>query len=97
VLFQGAGSPTLQSMIGMLHGKIWRWRALGLGHPRRSLERSQESMRGLRVMLKGIRAHDAGVAERAIRDEVMRAAAEVMRLLPDGSATRVIENGTHGT
>jgi len=96
VLFEGAGSATLQSMIGMLHGKIWRWRALGLGHPNRSLERSQESMRGLRVMLKGIRARDAGVAERAIRDEVMRAAAEVMRLLGDEAGTAVIEGGTQG-
>jgi DNA-binding GntR family transcriptional regulator len=95
VLFVGAGSPTLSSMIGMLHGKIWRWRALGLGHPRRSPERSQESMRALRVMLKAIRARDAGVAERAIRDDVTRAAAEVMRLLPEGTTTPV-ENVVEG-
>jgi len=95
VLFAGAGSPTLSSMIGMLHGKIWRWRALGLGHPQRSLERSEESMRALRLMLKAIRARDAGVAERAIRDDVTRAAAEVMRLLPEGTATAV-ENAVHG-
>ena len=95
VLFVGAGSPTLSSMIGMLHGKIWRWRALGLGHPQRSPERSQESMRGLRVMLKAIRSRDAGVAERAIRDDVTRAAAEVMRLLPEGTATAAA-NATQG-
>ena len=94
VLFEGAGSPTLQSMIGMLHGKIWRWRALGLGHPQRSLERSQESMRALRVMLKAIRARDAGVAERAIRDDVTRAAAEVMRLLPEETTT--VEKAAEG-
>jgi DNA-binding GntR family transcriptional regulator len=81
VLFEGAGSSTLSSMIGMLHGRIWRWRALGLGHPERSPERSQESMRGLRVMLKAIRAHDAGLAEKAIREEVNKAASEVTRLL----------------
>jgi DNA-binding GntR family transcriptional regulator len=86
VLFQGAGSQTLSSMIGMLHVRIWRWRALGLGHPQRSQERSQESMRGLRVMLKAIRVHDAGLAERAIGDEVNKAAAEVTRLLAKGSA-----------
>jgi len=94
VLFEGAGSPTLQSMIGMLHGKIWRWRALGLGHPQRSVERSQESMRALRVMLKAIRARDAGVAERAIRDDVTRAAVEVMRLLPEETTT--VEKAAEG-
>jgi DNA-binding GntR family transcriptional regulator len=81
VLFEGAGSPTLSSMIGMLHVRIWRWRALGLGHPERSSERSKESMRGLRVMLKAIRARDAALAERAIREEVNKAALEVTRLL----------------
>ncbi len=86
VLFEGAGSQTLSSMIGMLHVRIWRWRALGLGHPQRSLERSQESMRGLRVMLKAIRARDAALAERAIREEVSKAAAEVTRLLAKGGA-----------
>jgi GntR family transcriptional regulator, trigonelline degradation regulator len=81
VLFEGARSQTLSSMIGMLHVRIWRWRALGLSHPKRSLERSQESLRGLRAMLKAIRARDAGLAEHGIRDEVTRAASEVMRLL----------------
>jgi len=85
VLFAGAGSETLSSMIGMLHVRIWRWRALGLGHPQRSPERSQESMRGLRVMLKAIRTRDAGLAERAIREEVNKAAAEVTRLLAKAS------------
>lgn len=87
VLFEGAGSQTLSTMIGMLHVRIWRWRALGLGHPQRSLERSQESMRGLRVMLKAIQARDAGLAEKAIREEVNKAAAEVTRLLAKGSST----------
>jgi len=81
VLFEGAGSSTLSSMIGMLHVRIWRWRALGLGHPERSPERSQESMRGLRVMLKAIRERDAALAESAIRAEVNKAASEVTRLL----------------
>jgi DNA-binding GntR family transcriptional regulator len=81
VLFEGAGSQTLSSMIGTLHGRIWRWRAMGLSHPRRSRERSNESMLGLKDMLKAIRARNADLAERAIRDEVTKAATEVMRLL----------------
>jgi len=94
VLFEGAGSPTLSSMIGMLHVRIWRWRAVGLTHPRRSLERSKESMAGLRAMLDAIRKRDAGLAERTIREEVLRAATEVTRLLgqanpvPDGTSSK---------
>jgi DNA-binding GntR family transcriptional regulator len=81
VLFQGARSPTLSSMIGMLHVRIWRWRAVGLSHPRRSMQRSQESMKGLGSMLEAIRQRDIVRAESAIREEVMRAALEVTRLL----------------
>jgi GntR family transcriptional regulator, trigonelline degradation regulator len=81
VLFQGARSPTLSSMIGMLHVRIWRWRAVGLTHPKRSMQRSQESMKGLGVMLEAIRRRDIVRAESAIREEVLRAASEVMRLL----------------
>jgi GntR family transcriptional regulator, trigonelline degradation regulator len=85
VLFEGANSPTLSTMIATLHGRIRRWRAMGLSHPQRSPQRSMESMRGLRVMLSAIRARDAALAERAIREEVMHAAREVMRLLGGGS------------
>jgi DNA-binding GntR family transcriptional regulator len=68
-------------MIGSLHGRIWRWRALGLGHPQRSAERSLESMRGLRAMITAIKARNADLAEKIIRAEVTEAAAEVTRLL----------------
>jgi DNA-binding GntR family transcriptional regulator len=80
-LFEGAGSETLSSMIAMLHGRIRRWRALGLGHPRRSLRRSGESIRNLRAMVAAVRKRHADLAERIIRDEVTQAAAEVARLL----------------
>jgi DNA-binding GntR family transcriptional regulator len=73
-------------MIGMLHTRIWRWRAVGLTHPQRSMERSKESMQGLRGMLQAIRQRDAVLAERAIREEVLRAALEVTRLLAPGEA-----------
>ena len=81
VLFQGAGSETLSAMLGTLHVRIWRWRALGLGHPRRSAKRWKESIRGLRAMLGAIAKRDASAAESLLRDEVTKAAAEVMRLL----------------
>jgi DNA-binding GntR family transcriptional regulator len=81
VLFDAARSPTLSSMIGLLHGRIRRWRAIGLSHPLRSLQRQQESLHNLRVMLKAVRAKNASLAEATIREEVHKAAAEVNRLL----------------
>jgi len=81
VLFSGARSQTLSSMIAMLHGRIRRWRAIGLSHPQRSVERQQESIGNLRVMFRAVRARDAKLAEQAIREDVQRAAAEIKRLL----------------
>lgn len=81
VLFEGAGSETLSSMLSTLHARIWRWRALGLSHPARSAQRSHESIANLQAMLGAIRRRDAGAAERIGRDEADRAAHEVMRLL----------------
>ena len=81
VLFAGARSQTLSSMIAMLHGRIRRWRAIGLSHPQRSVDRQQESIRNLRVMLRAVRARDAKLAEQAIREDVQKAAAEINRLL----------------
>lgn len=81
VLFEGAGSETLSTMLNTLHARIWRWRAMGLSHPERSAQRSKESVRNLRAMLGAIRKRDADAAERITRDEAHRAAAEVMRLL----------------
>lgn len=87
VLFEGAGSETLSSMLGTLHARIWRWRALGLSHPQRSDSRSQESIAGLRAMLAAIRQRDAEAAERLTRDEAHGAATEVMRLIELGGVT----------
>jgi DNA-binding GntR family transcriptional regulator len=81
ILFQGAGSETLSSMIGTLHARIWRWRALGLGHPQRSSSRSQESIKGLRGLLKAIERRDADAAEDIARTEVTNAGAEIARIL----------------
>jgi DNA-binding GntR family transcriptional regulator len=83
VLFSGARSETLSSMIGTLHARIWRWRALGLGHPRRSKRRSQESISDLRELFDAIKRRDAGLAEETARREVTNAANEVMRLLEE--------------
>jgi DNA-binding GntR family transcriptional regulator len=86
ILFQGSGSKTLSSMIATLHARIWRWRALGLGHPRRSPGRSQESIRGLRNLLKAIERRDADAAEEIARIEVTNAANEVIRILGEDAA-----------
>lgn len=84
VLFEGAGSETLSSMLGTLHARIWRWRALGLSHPRRSGSRSRASVKGLRAMLAAIRRRDADTAEQLTREEAQSAAAEIMRLMEPG-------------
>lgn len=81
VLFAGAQSETLSSMINALHGRIWRWRALGLSHPQRSPERLDESIAGLRALFAAMHERDADLAERLAREEVTHAATEVMRIL----------------
>jgi DNA-binding GntR family transcriptional regulator len=81
VLFAGAGSEILSSMIGTLHARVWRWRSLGLHHPQRSTSRSRESVAGLRALMKALEANDADKAEAIARREVTKAASEVMRLL----------------
>jgi GntR family transcriptional regulator, trigonelline degradation regulator len=85
VLFEGAKSETLSSMLAILHGRIWRWRGLGLTHPNRSPHRDRQSLKNLRALLQAIRARDAALAEKILRDEVSKAADEVHRLLKDAS------------
>ena len=91
VLFEGAKSETLASMLAILHGRIWRWRGLGLTHPNRSPERDRQSLKNLRALVQAIRARDAALAESILRDEVSKAADEVHRLLKDGSPQVKVE------
>jgi len=81
VLFEGAGSETLSTMLSTVHARIWRWRALGVTHPQRSPQRSKEAVRGLKEICAAIRKRDAIAAERATREEANRGGTEVMRLL----------------
>ena len=81
VRFAGARSDTLAAMLAALMARIWRWRALGLSHPRRSPARSEESIKGLQALHKAILARDAAAAEKLAREEVMRAAQEIIRIL----------------
>lgn len=87
ILYHGVMSETLTSILMSLHARIWRWRAVGLTHPKRSGDRSRESVRNLRAMLKAIKDRDADRAERITRDEAGRAAKEVLRLLESGPAS----------
>jgi DNA-binding GntR family transcriptional regulator len=86
VFFQGAGSETLSLMLGTLHGRISRWRALGLRHPQRTPSRSQETIKNLRALVAALERRDPNQAEEIIRHEVTRAAAEVTRLLGHNAA-----------
>ena len=84
VLFAGARSDTLAAMLAALMARIWRWRALGLSHPRRSPARSEESIKGLQALYRAIEARDAAAAEALARAEVMNAAEEIARILGRG-------------
>ena len=87
MLFRGAKSETLSTMLATLMARIWRWRALGLSHPRRSPRRSDESVKGLQALYKAIEQRDAAASEKLARQEVMNAAEEIVRILGrDGSA-----------
>jgi len=86
ILFAGAGSETLSSMIGTLYARIWRWRALGLGHPKRSPSRSKQSVTALRKLYEALKNRDAELAETIARQEVMNAAAEIMRIFGETEA-----------
>jgi DNA-binding GntR family transcriptional regulator len=82
-LVSGAGSESLSSMISILHARIWRWRALGLTHPKRSPKRSRESVSALRAMFAAIKAGNAAQAETLAREETAQAATEVIHLLEE--------------
>jgi len=77
----GAGSATLSKMLATVLAQVWRWRALGLAHPRRSLDRSAQSVANLREVVAAIRAGDGERAEQAARLEARLAATEVLRLI----------------
>lgn len=81
ILFAGAGSEILSSMIGGLHARIWRWRALGLGHPKRSPKRSKQSVAAMRSLYDALKRRDADRAESVARREVTNARVEIMRIL----------------
>jgi DNA-binding GntR family transcriptional regulator len=86
-LTRGAGSEILSQMLATLHARIRRWRALGLGHPKRSPTRSRESIKGLRDLLDAIKRRDAEAAEEIARREVTNAGTEIMRILREESPT----------
>ena len=81
VLYAGAASETLSSMLATLHARMWRWRTLGLAHPQRSAARSSESIENLRSIVAAIRNRDGNEAECLTRAEASLAAEEVLRLL----------------
>ncbi len=81
LLYQGGASEALASMLGTVQARVWRWRAIGLTHPKRAIRRLRESVKNLRLMTAAIRAKDGTAAEEIAREEVSKAAEEVMRLI----------------
>ncbi|MGI1661512.1 GntR family transcriptional regulator [Palleronia sp. KMU-117] len=79
----GAGSNTLSKMLSTVLAQIWRWRAVGLAHPRRSAGRSSESVAKLREVVEAIKSGNGDRAEQAARTEARLAAAEVLRILDE--------------
>lgn len=86
VLFEGAANETLRHILGTLHTRILRWRAMGLMHASRSPQRSRETVSGLKSIVAAIRSGNADAAERATRVHAERGAAEVMKLLGNAAA-----------
>jgi GntR family transcriptional regulator, trigonelline degradation regulator len=86
LLYRGGASQTLASMLGTVQARVWRWRAVGLTHPRRTTSRLRESIKNLRTMTAAIRARDSEAAESIARREVSNAAEEVMRLIDEEAA-----------
>ncbi len=81
LLYQGSDSQTLASMLGVVHARVWRWRAVGLTHPDRAHDRLNQSVENLRALITAIRNKNGDLAERITREEVSKAAEEVMRLI----------------
>ena len=81
VLYGGGSSETLASLLAMVQARIWRWRAVGLTHPNRAHERLSESVNNLTLLVSAIESGDGDMAERITREEVSKAAEEVMRLI----------------
>ena len=96
VLFQGASSETLWTMIESLHARVVRWRAIGLGHPQRSSKRSAESVEGLKAIVAAVKDGDGDRAEKIARAEVMNAASEIMRLLNASPAEQARQSRLSG-
>lgn len=81
LLYTGGASETLASMLAVVQARVWRWRAVGLTHPKRAHDRLNESVENLSALMTAIENRDCEVAEQIARKEVGKAAAEVMRLI----------------
>ncbi|MDG2406726.1 MAG: GntR family transcriptional regulator [Paracoccaceae bacterium] len=81
ILNTGARSDSLVTMLITIHARIWRWRALGLKHAKRSQTRSKQSLENLETIVKAIETGDADKAEAVTHFETHEAANEVLRLL----------------
>jgi DNA-binding GntR family transcriptional regulator len=81
LLYTGGASETLASMLAVVQARVWRWRAVGLTHPKRAHDRLNESVENLSSLITAIENRDGEVAEQIARKEVGKAAAEVMRLI----------------
>jgi GntR family transcriptional regulator, trigonelline degradation regulator len=81
LLYTGGASETLASMLAVVQARVWRWRAVGLTHPKRAHDRLHESVENLSALIRAIENRDGEVAEQIARKEVGKAAVEVMRLI----------------
>jgi DNA-binding GntR family transcriptional regulator len=80
-LYNGTLSESLSVMLGALQARVARWRAIGLGHPHRSSERSKESVCNLKALVDAAKRRDPDAAERFMIEEDKQAGQEVSRLL----------------
>lgn len=86
VIHEGMESAIVEEMLSIVLDRVWRWRALGLSHPKRSVGRSEESVANLVALTEAIRTGDGDRAEAAARHEARSAAAEVILLIEGRAA-----------
>jgi DNA-binding GntR family transcriptional regulator len=81
LMYEGASSEILATMLTTLQARIEYWRAMALTHPDRRKSREKASVRNLQALVKAVRDRDPAEAETVSRTETEEAGREVLRLL----------------
>lgn len=81
LLYEGAQSEILATMLTTLQARIEYWRAMALTHPERRKSRAKASVKNLQALVKAVRDRKPTEAEQLSRTETEEAGREVLQLL----------------